>query len=65
MALPTHERLHASPQADRITMGHIDGLDIVIRHKDGKVIAWMPQLSLYAKLLVFGAPINASKSVDA
>ncbi len=31
-------------------MSHIDGLDIVIRQKDGKVIAWMLQLSLYAKL---------------
>jgi hypothetical protein len=49
----------------RITMSRIDGLDIVIRHKDGKVIVWMPQLSLYGKLRVFGAPINASKSVDA
>jgi hypothetical protein len=37
----------------------------VILHKDGKVIAWMPQLKLYAKFLVFGVPVNASKSVGA
>jgi len=30
-------------------MSRIEELDIVIRHKDGKVIAGIPQLSLYAK----------------
>src|SRR5215471_20391021 len=32
-----------------ITMSRIDELDIIIRHKGGKVIAGIPQLSLYAK----------------
>jgi len=30
-------------------MSRIDELDVIIRHKDGKVIAGIPQLSLYAK----------------
>ena len=52
-------------KVDRITKSRMDGLDIVILHKDGKVIAWMPQLNLDAKFLVFGVPVNASKSVGA
>src|SRR5262249_9895268 len=33
---------------DEVAMSRIDELDIVIRHKGGKVIAGIPQLSLYA-----------------
>ncbi len=40
-------------------MSRIDELDIVIRHKSGKVIAGMPQLSLYAKADEIHAAITA------
>ena len=39
----------ALSNGEKITMSRIDELDIVIRHKGGKVIAGIPQLSLYAK----------------
>src|SRR5215510_8379456 len=40
-------------------MSRIDELDIVIRHKGGKVIAGIPQLSLYAKADDVHAAITA------
>src|SRR5262249_25079187 len=42
-----------------ITMSRIDELDIVIRHKGGKVIAGIPQLSLYTKADEVHAAITA------
>ena len=40
-------------------MSRIDELDIVIRHKGGKVVAGIPQLSLYAKADDVHAAITA------
>ena len=40
-------------------MSRIDELDIVIRHKGGKVVAGIPQLSLYAKADDIHAAVTA------
>jgi hypothetical protein len=44
---------------NKTTMSRIDELDIVIRHKGGKVIAGIPQLSLYSKADDVHAAITA------
>jgi hypothetical protein len=44
---------------ETMTMSRIDELDIVIRHKGGRVIAGIPQLSLYAKADDVHAAITA------
>jgi hypothetical protein len=58
MLIPTQEELTECAERNS-RMSFLDQLDIVIRHKNGKVVACLPQLSLYATGNTIDAALTA------
>ena len=58
MLMPTQEERTECAERNR-SMSFLDQLDIVIRHKNGKIVACLPQLSLYARGNTIDAALTA------